>query len=191
MRKSWMVAVAATAVVSGCGNGDGAASAPAPTSSAPASTSSVVHRLTVASPAYPDGGTIPRRYTCDGEDVSPPLGVTAVPAGTVSLALLLQDPDAPRGTFTHWLAWDIAPHLTPLAAGEHPAGAAEGRNGFGRTGYGGPCPPRGDHPHRYVLTVYAADRRPSLAPDATPADLLRALSGHTLASGTLTGRYGR
>ncbi|MFJ9815545.1 YbhB/YbcL family Raf kinase inhibitor-like protein [Streptomyces sp. NPDC101151] len=183
MRKGWVIAVvAATAVVSGCGDRSGSGSAPSPTTS---------HRLTVMSPAYADGGTIPRRYTCEGENVSPPLAVTGVPPQASSLAFLLQDPDAPRGTFTHWLVWDIDPHAGHLTAGEHPRGAAEGRNDFGRTGYGGPCPPRGDSPHRYVLTVYATDRRPDLTADATRADLLHALSGHTLATGTLTGRYGR
>ncbi|OIJ96221.1 hypothetical protein BIV25_18720 [Streptomyces sp. MUSC 14] len=147
--------------------------------------------MTVTSTAYAGGGTIPRRFTCDGADVSPPLAVTGVPARTASLALLLQDLDAPHGTFTHWLAWDIGRGTARLAAGERPPGATEGRNGFGRTGYGGPCPPRGDRPHRYVLTVYATDRRPALSPDATPADLHKALTGHTLAEGTLTGRYGR
>ncbi|WP_244184125.1 YbhB/YbcL family Raf kinase inhibitor-like protein [Streptomyces cellostaticus] len=182
MRKGWVIAVAAMAAVSGCGDGGGSTSAPSPTAS---------HRLTVTSPAYADAGTIPRRYTCEGENVSPPLALAGVPAHTASLALLLQDPDAPRGTFTHWLAWDIDPHTAHLTAGEHPTGAAEGRNGFGRTGYGGPCPPRGDRPHPYVLTVYATDRRPDLAATATPDDLLQALSGHTLATGTLTGWYGR
>ncbi|MEU1403715.1 YbhB/YbcL family Raf kinase inhibitor-like protein [Streptomyces sp. NPDC005728] len=189
MRKGWVVAVAAMAVVPGCGDGSGPApSSPSPTATA---TATATGRLTVTSPAYADAGTIPRRYTCEGENVSPPLAFTGVPERTASLALLLQDPDAPRGTFIHWLAWGIDPHTTHLAADEQPRGATEGRNGFGKTGYGGPCPPRGDRPHRYVLTVYATDGSPDLAPDATPADLLGALSGHTLATGTLTGRYGR
>jgi Raf kinase inhibitor-like YbhB/YbcL family protein len=145
----------------------------------------------VTSTAYVDGGTIPRLFTCDGENVSPPLAVAGVPGNTAGLAFLLQDLDAPRGTFTHWLVWDIDPHTTRLTSGQHPKGATEGRNDFGRTGYSGPCPPHGDRPHRYVLTVYATDHDPDLAPDATPADLLRALSGHTLATGSLTGRYGR
>ncbi|MET8579874.1 YbhB/YbcL family Raf kinase inhibitor-like protein [Streptomyces collinus] len=177
------VITVATAVLAACGNGGG----PAVTGSAPPSGS----RLTVTSPAYADGGTVPPRFTCDGDDVSPPLALGAVPARTASLALVLRDPDAPHGTFTHWLAWDIAPGTARLLAGERPPGATQGRNGFGRTGYGGPCPPRGDRPHHYVLTVYATDRAPRLSPDATEADLLRALSGHTLATGTLTGRYGR
>ncbi|WP_079161796.1 YbhB/YbcL family Raf kinase inhibitor-like protein [Streptomyces fodineus] len=182
MRRSWVIALAATAAVTGCGDGGGRAAAPSPTAA---------RRLTVTSSAYADGGTVPRRDTCDGAGLSPPLALTGVPAHTAALALLLRDRDAPHGTFTHWLVWDIDPHTTRLPAGEHPRGATEGRNDFGKTGYSGPCPPRGDRPHRYVLTVYAVDRRLSLAADASSADLLRSLSGHTLAVGTLTGRYGR
>ncbi|WP_225830558.1 YbhB/YbcL family Raf kinase inhibitor-like protein [Streptomyces sp. NK08204] len=178
------VLAVALAAVCGCGTGGDGGSASAPARSA-------TQRITVTSPAYADGGAIPGRYTCDGADVSPPLDLSGVPTGTASLALLLQDPDAPHGTFTHWLAWDIGPHTTHLAAAEHPEGAVDGRNDFGRTGYGGPCPPRGDHPHRYVLTVYATDRRPSLPPDTTATGLLRSLTGHTLATGALTGRYER
>ncbi|MQY38510.1 hypothetical protein SRB17_65230 [Streptomyces sp. RB17] len=177
-----MTAVAAMAFVAGCGHGGTPAAAPSPTT---------VGRLTVTSTAFADGGTIPRRYTCAGADVSPPLALTGVPARTAALALLLRDADAPHGTFTHWLVWDVDPHTTRLSAGEHPRGATEGRDDFGKTGYGGPCPPRGDRPHRYVLTVYAVDRRVSLGAGASAADLLRVLSGHTLAVGTLTGTYGR
>jgi Raf kinase inhibitor-like YbhB/YbcL family protein len=143
------------------------------------------------STAFVDGGTIPRLFTCDGANVSPPLAIGGVPGKTTSLALTLQDPDAPRGAFTHWLVWDIRPHTTRLIAGERPEGATEGRNDFRTKGYRGPCPPQGDRPHRYVLTVYAADHHPDLAPDATAEDLRQNLSGHTLATGTLTGRYGR
>ncbi|MGW2418489.1 YbhB/YbcL family Raf kinase inhibitor-like protein [Streptomyces sp. NPDC001709] len=187
MRRNWVItlaAVSATAVAAGCGGGGGGGPVAVPSPTA-------AHRLTVTSSAYADGGTVPRRHTCDGADLSPPLALTAVPAHTASLALLLRDRDAGHGMFTHWLVWDVDPHTRQLSAGEHPRGATEGRNGFGRTGYGGPCPPRGDRPHRYVLTVYAVDRRVSLAAGASPADLMRALSGHTLATGTLTGRYGR
>ncbi|MEU2717626.1 YbhB/YbcL family Raf kinase inhibitor-like protein [Streptomyces sp. NPDC007205] len=182
MRRSWVIAVAATALVTGCGRGGRPTAAPS--LDAP-------RKLTVTSAAYTDDGTVPGRYTCDGADVSPALAFTAVPTDTAALALLLRDPDAPRGPFTHWLVWDIGPHTRQLSAGERPPGATEGRNDFGKTGYGGPCPPRGDHPHHYVLTVYALDHRLSLPPDASAADLLRALSGHTLATGTLTGRYSR
>ncbi|MGW2645160.1 YbhB/YbcL family Raf kinase inhibitor-like protein [Streptomyces sp. NPDC001393] len=187
MHRSWVITVAAMAAVTavaGCEGGGSGGSAAAPSLTA-------IGRLTVISSAYAEGGTIPRRHTCDGADVSPPLALGAAPAHTASLALVLRDADAAHGTFAHWLVWDIAPHTRQLSAGEHPRGASEGRNDFGRTGYGGPCPPRGDRPHRYVLTVYAVDRRVPLAAGASRADLLRALSGHTVAVGTLTGRYGR
>ncbi|MFE9453803.1 YbhB/YbcL family Raf kinase inhibitor-like protein [Streptomyces sp. NPDC006739] len=196
MRRTWVVAVRATtavvtmtAVLTGCGSGGDGTAHGAP--SARSATPGPVRRMTVSSPAFADGGTLARRYTCDGADLSPALAFSGVPAGAAGLALLLQDPDAPNGPFTHWLVWDIDPRTTHLSAGQRPPGAAEGRNGFGRTGYGGPCPPHGDRPHHYVLTGYATDRRPLLSPGATPADLARALAGHTLAVGTLTGRYGR
>ncbi|MFF3462279.1 YbhB/YbcL family Raf kinase inhibitor-like protein [Streptomyces sp. NPDC001984] len=174
--------VTAMAVVAGCGDGDGGSPAPTPTAA---------HRVTVTSSAFAEGGTIPRRHTCDGEDLSPPLAFTGVPSHTTELVLLVEDLDAPHGRFTHWLTWRIDPHTTELAAGQAPPGATQGRNGFGRNGYGGPCPPKGDQPHHYVFSVYAADRRLDLPAGATPDDLQRALAGHTLATGTLTGRYGR
>ncbi|MFF4543767.1 YbhB/YbcL family Raf kinase inhibitor-like protein [Streptomyces sp. NPDC001406] len=187
MRRSFLIAlVAAMGLLPGCGSDSGGSSAPSP---APTPTAS--HRITVTSSAFTEGGTIPRRHTCDGEDVSPPLAFSGVPADTTGLVLMMEDPDAPHGTFTHWLAWNIGPRTTELAAGQAPQGATQGRNGFRKTGYGGPCPPRGDNPHHYVVTVYAADRRLDLAPDATPDDVRRALTDHTLATGTLTGRYGR
>ncbi|MFE0515264.1 YbhB/YbcL family Raf kinase inhibitor-like protein [Streptomyces sp. NPDC058964] len=184
MRRSFLIAAVVTTMgtLPGCGSGTGGSSAPTPSAS---------HRVTVTSSAFAENGTIPRRYTCDGEDVSPPLAFSGVPADTTGLVLVVADPDAPRGTFTHWLMWDIGPRTTELPAGRVPPGAVQGRNGFGKTGYGGPCPPRGDKPHHYAFSVYAADRRPDLAPDATLDDVRRALAGHTLAVGTLTGRYGR
>ncbi|MEV0178582.1 YbhB/YbcL family Raf kinase inhibitor-like protein [Streptomyces sp. NPDC050625] len=187
MRRSFLIALVATmGLLPGCGSDSGGSSAPSP-----ARTPTAAHRITVTSTAFTEGGTIPRRHTCDGEDVSPPLAFSGVPTDTTGLVLMMEDPDAPHGTFTHWLVWNIGPRTTELAADQAPRGATQGRNGFGRTGYGGPCPPRGDSPHHYVVTVYAADRRLDLAPDATPDDVRRALTDHTLATGTLTGRYGR
>ncbi|MGW3956328.1 YbhB/YbcL family Raf kinase inhibitor-like protein [Streptomyces sp. NPDC004752] len=183
------VIVAVLAVVLGgaaaCGGGGAApsASSPAPSSG---------HRIKVTSSAFAEGGTIPRRYTCDGADVSPPLAFSGVPAGAISLALLVEDSDAPHGPFTHWLVWDIAPSTTSLTAGQAPAGATQGRNDFRSPGYRGPCPPPGDRPHHYVFTVYATDRKPDLTPATATADgLRRALADHTLTSGALTGRYSR
>jgi Raf kinase inhibitor-like YbhB/YbcL family protein len=144
--------------------------------------------ITVSSSAFTDGGTIPRRYTCDGEDVSPPLSVSGLPSGVRELALLVEDPDAPRGTFVHWVAWGIDPAEPALAEGSAPPGA--GVNGFGRQGYGGPCPPRGST-HRYVFTVFALSRPAGLRPGASADDLRTAIQGAVLAEGRLTGRYGR
>jgi Raf kinase inhibitor-like YbhB/YbcL family protein len=182
-RRLVIVGVAmAVGVVQGCGDGGGGSSTPSPGAG---------RRLTVSSPAFAEGGTIPRRHTCDGEDVSPPLALSGLPPATVTLALLVQDPDAPHGPFTHWLLWNAPPNRTAWPAGQVPRGAVQGRNGFEKTGYGGPCPPKGSPPHHYVFTVHAVDRTLHLPSDASPGDLGRALAGHTLASGTLTGRYGR
>lgn len=178
-----IVAVAAVlGSVAGCGGDGGGPSVPAPSAS---------QRITVTSTAFTENGTVPRRYTCDGADVSPPLTFAGVPADAAELVVVLEDPNAPHGTFTHWLMWGVPARDTRLTAGTAPRGATEGRNSFKKTGYGGPCPPKGAAPHRYVLSVYAADRKLTLATGASPDDVRRALTGHTLASGTLTGRYGR
>ena len=144
--------------------------------------------MIVTSSAFTDGGTIPRRYTCDGADVSPPLAFAGLPSGTRAVALLVEDPDAPRGTFVHWVAWGIDPGRASLAEGEGPPGT--GTNGFGRRGYGGPCPPGGSA-HRYVFTAYALSRPVDPGPDAGAADLRHAISGAVLAEGRLVGRYAR
>lgn len=159
-------------------------------------TANVSSPIAVSSPAFGDGDEIPQRFTCQGANVTPPLDFAGVPADAAELALLVEDPDAPGGTFTHWITWGIDPGQTRLSEGEVPAGAVQGRNDFGRQGYGGPCPPPG-RPHRYVFTVFALSeplgRSGSLVPDAgaSAADLKRAMAGKVLASGQLTGRYGR
>ncbi|MFR0356423.1 YbhB/YbcL family Raf kinase inhibitor-like protein [Streptomyces sediminimaris] len=173
-------AAAAVGLVSGCGDG-GDSAAPAP---------SAARRITVSSTAFADGGTIPRRYTCDGEDVSPPLAFSGLPSGTAGLAVLAEDPDAPHGTFTHWVVWNAPASHPRWAAGQVPPGAAQGRNGFRKDGYAGPCPPKGRR-HHYVFSAYAADRALHLPAGASADDLERALDGHTLATGRLTGFYGR
>jgi Raf kinase inhibitor-like YbhB/YbcL family protein len=144
--------------------------------------------MEVSSTAFADQGEIPRRHTCDGQDVSPPLRFGALPSGTAELALLVDDPDAPSGTFVHWVAWGIDPAEAGLAEGEAPSGA--GTNGFGKRGYGGPCPPKGPA-HRYVFTVYALSERLDLSAGASANDLRRAVSGLVLAQGRLVGRYAR
>jgi hypothetical protein len=144
-------------------------------------------KMRLTSSAFDQGEAIPRRFTCDGPDVSPPLALADVPDGTVSLVLIMDDPDAPGGTWDHWVAYDI-PVRTVFNADSGSVGIA-GRNSWGRTGYGGPCPPRGTH--RYVFTAYALDTRLGFGPGADKARVLEALDGHVLAEARLMGRYER
>jgi Raf kinase inhibitor-like YbhB/YbcL family protein len=148
-----------------------------------------VTELLLTSSAFADGGTIPRRHTCDGEDRSPPLAWTAPPTGSRSLALILDDPDAPGGRFIHWIAWGILPDQSGLAEGE--AAPLEGRNDFGSVGYRGPCPPRGHGPHRYRFRLHALGAELRLAPGAGVRELERELSAGLLAVAELVGTYGR
>ena len=145
--------------------------------------------LQISSPAFGHNGTIPAVYSCDGKDVNPPLTITGVPAEARSLALIMDDPDAPVGTWVHWVVWNIAPQTTEIGENSLPAGAREGKNSWGREEYGGPCPPSGSH--RYFFKLYALDAAPSLGPAATKADLERAMQGHIVARGELIGLYKR
>jgi Raf kinase inhibitor-like YbhB/YbcL family protein len=141
----------------------------------------------VTSPAFVESDRIPVQFTCDGENVPPPIAIADPPQGTQSFALILDDPDAPRGPFTHWLAYDI-----PAASGT--LRVAEGKtlkNSFGRSGYGGPCPPPGHGPHRYFFSVFAVDVVHLELGGKTRADLEAALKTHTLARAGLMGRYER
>ena len=158
-------------------------------------------RLTInlTSTAFSEGVTIPRVYTCDGKDISPPLAWSGVPEATRSLALICDDPDAPRGTWTHWVLYDLPADVTQLQEGIPPheqvvlgpggAAARQGRNDFGKVGYGGPCPPGGTH--RYFFRLYALDDRPELGAGATKERLVGAMQGHVLAEGRLMGTYSR
>ena len=152
--------------------------------------------LALASPAIMPGGTIPREYTCDGADSSPPLAWSGVPAGTASLVLVVEDPDAPRGTFGHWGVYDLPPGTPGLAAGYHagrPApGLREARNDFGTVGYGGPCPPPGAGPHRYHFALLALNR-PSLAlpAGASVAQILNAATPYVIGRAELVATYRR
>jgi Raf kinase inhibitor-like YbhB/YbcL family protein len=143
--------------------------------------------MQLTSTAFEHEGTIPERYTCDGADVSPPLALAEVPAEARTLVLIMDDPDAPRGTWDHWVAYDIPPDA------EIPEGAGslgtDGTNSWGRSGYGGPCPPSGTH--RYFFNLYALNTELGLAPGATKEQVLDAMTGHVVAQGTLLGRYGR
>lgn len=149
--------------------------------------------LTLTSPAFAEGGAIPREFTCDGANVSPPLAWSGVPAGTVVLALIVDDPDA--GGFIHWVVYDIDPAITGFAKSEstfkagHPF--SEGQNSFGKIGYGGPCPPSGIH--HYVFRLLALDQRVELGTGgvATAGLILGAAAGHTFAKAILTATYRR
>lgn len=150
--------------------------------------------IDVASSAFEEGGAIPTRYTCDGMDVSPPLSWGSVPGGTRSLALIADDPDAPGGTFVHWVLYNLPPDTRQLPEDVPnretlPSGAAQGVNGAGRVGYMGPCPPGGTH--RYFFKVYALDTGLDLGAGATREDLVSVIDGHVLAEGQLMGTYRR
>jgi Raf kinase inhibitor-like YbhB/YbcL family protein len=148
--------------------------------------------MRLTSPAFAAGARIPARFTCDGGDESPPLAWSGVPAKARELALSVDDPDAPGGGFTHWTLYGIAPRTSAIAAGRTPSGAAAGRNSFGKTGYGGPCPPKGDKPHHYRFVLYALPSTLGLKPGASVDDFRTALSGAApIAQGTFTGIYSR
>jgi Raf kinase inhibitor-like YbhB/YbcL family protein len=145
--------------------------------------------MELASSAFAVGQPIPRRHSCEGENVSPPLSWKDVPEGATSLALIVDDPDAPRGTFTHWLGWGLDPAAGGLDEGEE--APVEGRNDFGETGYRGPCPPPGHGTHRYFFRLHALEAELELAPDASPDEVERALAGRSVAVAELMGTYER
>lgn len=149
-------------------------------------TITIADTLTVSSPAFEHLGFIPARYTCDGANVNPPLDINHIPDGAQSLALIVDDPDAPAGTWDHWIVWNIDPE--PLIA-ENTVPGIEGTNDFGRRHYGGPCPPSGTH--RYFFNVYALDNRLELPAGAGRSEVEHAMAGHVLAKGELVGRYRR
>jgi len=152
----------------------------------------------LTSDAFEDGRTIPTRHTCEGNDVSPPLAWSDPPDGTTSFALIVDDPDAPGRTWDHWLVYDLPRHARELPEGvgpaqrlEHLGEAAQGRNDFGNTGWGGPCPPPGDDSHRYSFRLHALDAVLGLDPGVAKPALEEAMEGHVLATAELTGRFGR
>jgi Raf kinase inhibitor-like YbhB/YbcL family protein len=145
--------------------------------------------FTLTSNAFDSGQEIPSRHSCEGDDVSPPLSWSGAPEGARSLALIVDDPDAPGGTFTHWLAWAIRPESAGIGEGE--TAPVEGRNDFGTIGYRGPCPPPGHGPHRYFFRLYALDANVELERGAGKGDLERALEGRVLGVAELNGRYER
>jgi len=150
--------------------------------------------ITITSTAFSEGSMIPQNYACDGEDISPPLAWSGVPDGTKSLALICDDPDAPMGTWVHWVLFNIPAHIMELPAKIPPEkiiqnGAKHGINDFRKFGYSGPCPPGGTH--RYFFNFYALDAQIELDAGITKAEFLKAMKGHILAEGKLTGKYRR
>lgn len=150
--------------------------------------------MKLSTTAFDPGGMIPARFTCDGDDISPALSWQDLPAGAASLAIICDDPDAPAGTWVHWVYYDIPAQLSRLPEGvpnlERPAsGGVQGINDFRKLGYGGPCPPGGTH--RYFFNLYALDSVLGLAPGATKKQLLKAMAGHVLEHAELMGRYKR
>jgi Raf kinase inhibitor-like YbhB/YbcL family protein len=150
--------------------------------------------MSLTSTAFAAGESIPTKYTCDGENLSPPLQWDQPPAGTKSLALIVEDPDAPSGTFVHWVYYDLPPEMRGLPEGvstdENPSqGGTNGKNGANAPGYTGPCPPSGTH--RYFFRLYALDTKLDAAAGLTKDALLQAMEGHVLAQGELMGVYNR
>jgi len=143
--------------------------------------------MKLSSDAFENNGMIPSEYTCDGDDISPVLRISNIPPKTVSLALIMEDPDAPMGTFVHWVAWNISPDIETIGKGESLKN--EGVSSFGSTGYGGPCPPSGTH--RYFFKLYALDMILEINSNIKKTDLEKAISGHILEKTELIGKYSR
>ena len=145
--------------------------------------------LTVSSPAFRNNDAIPKKYTCDGENVAPPLEWSGVPKDARSVAVICDDPDAPSGTFTHWVLYDIPASIHSLP--ERAAAGTAGVNSFGKSGFGGPCPPRKDQAHHYHFHVYALDVESLGTAGLSKDDALGSMRGHILAEGDLVGTYRR
>lgn len=145
--------------------------------------------MKITSSAFENNGLVPKKYTCDGENINPPLEISDVPENAQSLVLIIDDPDAPMGTWTHWTVWSIDPKTTEITENNVPAGAVEGVTDFGRPGYGGPCPPSGTH--RYFFKIYALDTRLNLTSGDDKRKLENAIQGHILTQAEIVGLYGR
>ncbi len=145
--------------------------------------------LTISSPDFQNNGNIPSKYTCDGANVNPPLRIDNVPAGTKSLALIVDDPDAPRGMWVHWVVWNIDPKTGEIKENSVPKGAMQGINDFEQHNYGGPCPPSGTH--RYFFKLYALDGILNFSADAGKAGLEKSMQGRILAQAQIVGLYKR
>jgi Raf kinase inhibitor-like YbhB/YbcL family protein len=145
--------------------------------------------MRLTSPAFQNNENIPPKFTCDGENASPPLEISEVPAEAKSLVLIVDDPDAPSGDFVHWTVWNISPEIKLIAENSFPENTFEGTTDFGKPGYGGPCPPSGTH--RYFFKLYALDTLLSLDSSAKSEDVEKAMEGHILDQATLIGLYQR
>jgi Raf kinase inhibitor-like YbhB/YbcL family protein len=148
-----------------------------------------IEELKISSPAFENGGKIPKKYTCDGANVNPLLKIENVPSNAKSLALIFDDVDAPRGTYVHWILWNVAPGVREIQENSIPEGVVQGVNDFRKMNYGGPCPPR--RAHKYVFRIYALDTLLSLNPSGTKKDLEKAMEGHIISRAELTGLYQR
>ncbi len=144
--------------------------------------------LKITSEDFVDKGKISQEFTCDGENISPPLTFSGIPSQSKSLALIMDDPDAPKGTFVHWVVWNIAPDKTSLEKGEK-IKAMIGKNDFGKAKYGGPCPPSGIH--KYFFKLYALDSLLDLSKGSTKKELEKAMTGHIIEQASLVGKYSR
>ena len=150
--------------------------------------------MEIRSSGFDDGAMIPKKYTCDDIDISPPLKWSKVPDGTKTFAIICDDPDAPMGTWVHWVIYNLPANINELSEDVPsleilPNGAKQGRNDFGKLGYGGPCPPGGTH--RYYFKIYALDDELMVEAGITKSELLKAMEGHILSEGQLMGRYKR
>jgi Raf kinase inhibitor-like YbhB/YbcL family protein len=177
--RGWGPALAVVVLLSACGGGD------QPNEPLPRTHS----RLPLKSPAFSAGGTLPKRFTCDGEGVSPPLTWSGVPDRARELALIVEDPDAQH--FVHWTVLRVPPTARGVGEDSSPRGSLETANSFGKRGWGAPCPPKGDKPHRYVFALYATDTSLGLDQGSSPDEVRRRLVEHAIASGSLTARFGR
>jgi Raf kinase inhibitor-like YbhB/YbcL family protein len=146
-------------------------------------------KMKITSPTFAGGGNIPSKFTCDGADANPALRFEGAPAEAKSLALIVDDPDAPSGLFTHWLVWNIDLKTTAIEENSAPSNAIQGKNDFGKSGYGGPCPPSGTH--RYFFKVFALDRQLDLPAGSKRAQLDEQMRGHIIGQAELMGRYSR
>lgn len=145
--------------------------------------------MQITSPVFQNNNFLPEKYTCDGQNINPPLTINNVPKNTESLVLIVDDPDAPSGTWTHWLVWNIQPETTEIPENSIPTSATEGTTNWGRPGYNGPCPPSGTH--RYFFKIFALDTILDLQPQSTINQLLTTMQNHIIAQAEIIAKYSK